>query len=461
MVKWSANDWALDLGEISSFPPIGVMYVAAYLKEYSHHEVIIIDAIAEKINYEGLQKIFSEVKPNIVGITSFTYTFYDVLKTAQLAKKTNPTVHVCIGGPHTFLFPDETMRHPEVDSMIIGDGEIAFKELIDRIETGKKFEGINGVVVYRNGDKIVRVGETKYIGDLDSLPFPAIDLLDFKKYYSTFGRSSSMATICSSRGCPFKCTYCQVPDKKYRMRSTENIIDEMLFYYDKGIRDFYFFDDMFNITSRRVISISEKILESRMKNNITWLFRGRVDNISADMLRIARMAGCKQILFGVEDYTDGGLKKIKKMITIKQAFQSVELAKKYGIETSTNWILGFPHHKSKQDIYDLIDTAIRINSDYAQFSILQLFPGCEMYRECVKEGCLTPDRWSNFVKNPIANYQVELYTKNLSAKELSYLYREAHIRYYRRISYILRRLLRIRSFSELKAKARAALAILK
>lgn len=461
IIRWAVTDWELDLGEISSFPPLGLMYLASYLREHTHHELKIIDAIAEKMNYQDLKQSVSKFGPDIVGITSFTFTFYDVLQTAKIVKEVDPSIHVCLGGPQTWLFPNETMTHPEFDSLVIGDGEMAFKELIDRLEQGGTFEDIDWAVVYRQGDRIVKTDKARHISNLDVLPFPAFDLLNYTNYYATFGKSSTMATIVSSRGCPFRCTYCQVLDKKYRTRSPENIIQEMLVYYDKGIRYFYFFDDMFNITAKRVIEVSERILESRMGGNIGWLFRGRVDAISEDMLEIAKKAGCTQILLGVEDYTDEGLQKIKKNITLKQAFDAVRMTKKHGIETSTNWIIGFPHHRSKQDIYDLIDTAIQINSDYAQFSILQLFPGSEMYEECVREGSLTADRWSNFVKHPAEIYYVELYTKCLSAQELSELYKEAHIRYYKRIGYILHRLLKLRGFAEFKVKAKAAVAILR
>ena len=461
MIRWTVNDWELDLGQISSFPPIGLMYLSSYLREHTNHEVRILDAIADKMNYQTLRQYLSEFNPVVVGRTSFTFTFYDVLQTAKLAKEVKPSVKVCLGGPHTSLFPDETMTHPEIDCLIVGDGEVAFKEWLDSLENRINIRDIKGMVICREVDHLVKTENSKYITDLDSLPFPGFDLLDRKKYYATFGSSSFMATICSTRGCPFQCTYCQVPDKKYRMRSAENVVREMLSCYDKGIRDFYFFDDMFNINSQRVIDIAEKILHSEMSGHITWLFRGRVDGIDEKMLTIAKKAGCRQILLGVEDYTDEGLKKIKKRITMKQAFEAVKMARKYGIETSTNWIIGFPHHQSKKDIYDLINTAMRINSDYAQFSILQLFPGCEMYEECVKEGSLTAGRWGEFVRSPVKDFYIELYTKYLTAMELSDLYREAHLRYYKRPSYIFRRLLKLRSFAEFKVKAKAALAVLR
>lgn len=461
IIRWSANDWELDLGEISSFPPIGLMYLAGYLRAHTRHAVRIIDAVAEKMTAPGLKQTMADFGADVVGITSFTYTFYDVLQTARIAKSVNARVHVCVGGPHTSLFPDETMSHPEIDSVIVGDGEIAFKELVDRLEGGGPLGDVNGDLFYREDRRIVKTGKTRYLADLDALPFPAFDLLDCSKYYATFGRSARLAIISSSRGCPFRCTYCQVPDKKHRVRSDENIIQEMMVYYDRGIRDFYFFDDMFNISAKRVMNVSEKILESKMRGNISWLFRGRVDSLTEEMLRTARKAGCRQILFGVEDHTDEGLRKIKKRITIKEAFDAVRMAKAHDIETSTNWIIGFPHHTSRDDIYNLVDTAIRINSDYAQFSILQLLPGCEMYDECVKEGSLTPGRWSDFVRNPEETFFVELYTRHFSAKELSDFYREAHLRYYRRLGYILHRFFRLRSLAEFRIKAKAAWAVLR
>lgn len=123
--------------------------------------------------------------------------------------------------------------------------------------------------------------------------------------------------------------------------------------------------------------------------------------------------------------------------------------------------MGLPNHKTKQDLYDLVDTAIKIDSDYAQFSILQLLPGCEMYDEAVAEGVLNPNHWRDFVLSPQPDFYVELYTKYFQAKELSDIYREAHLRYYRRFGYIIKRLVKVRSFKELINKARAALKVIR
>lgn len=449
------RDWFVDLGEISSFPPIGLMYLASYIKKYSNHQITLADSVAEKMSYPDIEALFKRANPNVLGITAFTHTFFDILETIKLAKKMNPQIITVLGGSHIGMFAEETLSHNEVDYAIEGDGEVAFLKLLNSLDNREDISKTPGLI-YRSMGKIVK-NRPQPIMDLDNLPFPALDLIDTSKYYSTIGKQKKVGTICTSRGCPFRCTYCQVLDKTYRFRTPENIVDEMELYRERGIDDFFFFDDTFNITDKRVILISEEIL--RRKTKVTWAFRGRVDRISEEMLKIVKKAGCYFILFGIEDFTNDNLKRINKEITIEQGFRAIRLAKKYGIQTSTNWIIGFPHHKSKKDIFNLIKTAKKMNSDYAQFSILQLMPYCKMYDDCVKDGGLNKNTWSDFVRNPTAEFHVELYEKHLSRNELSDLYKMCYKKYYIRFFYILKNSLRIKSFIELKTKLLAFFAI--
>jgi radical SAM superfamily enzyme YgiQ (UPF0313 family) len=228
--------------------------------------------------------------------------------------------------------------------------------------------------------------------------------------------------------------------------------------YGQGYRNFYFFDDLFNISTQRVIDISEAILASGMQ--INWVFRGRSDQISKEMLQVAARAGCCQILLGVEDYTNAGLKAIRKGITIEQVRQTISWAHAYGLEVSTNWIIGLPHHRSALDIRELTQVSIDTGADYAQYSILQLLPGCQMFEEAVREGIIHREAWTEFVLYPVPNYQIEAYDKYLSVKELSQLYKQCHHRFYNRPAYLLGRLRKVRSLSELLTKAKVGLKIL-
>jgi len=288
---------------------------------------------------------------------------------------------------------------------------------------------------------------------LNAVQIPAVNLIDPLKYYSAIGKSRAIGTICSSRGCPFRCTFCQVPRTTYRMRSLDNIIKEIEYYLEKGVVDFFFFDDLFNITKKRVIDFSRKVLERNLK--ITWMFRGRVDQIDDSMMKLAHKAGCHAVSVGVEDSTDEGLKAIKKKITVKQAYNAVRTIRKNKIDCSTNWIIGFPHHRTRADLIHLLQTAININSDYAQFSILQCLPGSELYNQAVSEGGIDPLAWKNYVLYPKKKFSPPIWERHFSKQELYEFYSTAYRRYYLRPRLLLRETLSIRTMAEFKNKIRS------
>jgi anaerobic magnesium-protoporphyrin IX monomethyl ester cyclase len=445
-------DWAVELGEISLFPPIGLMYLAAFIKKNSAYSVKIIDAAAEKMTFEELERLIEKEKPDIVGTTTFTYTFFDNLRLARSVKKASPKTLVVFGGPHVSMFPEETLSHQEIDFLIQGDGERSFLKLIDSLALKTGYQDIPGLV-YREGGAIKK-NAPDVIKDLDSLPFPDFNALDMDKYFSTLGAKKTTGTISTSRGCPFNCAYCQVTDKLYRQRSAKNVVDELEHYCKRGIDDFFFFDDLFNITEKRVMEVCNEILARGLK--VRWTFRGRVDQVSDNMLKLARKAGCAAVMFGVEDYTDENLRLINKNITIQQAFTAVRLARKNGVMTSSNWMIGFPHHRSKKDVDALLKCAKKINSNYAQFSILQLMPFCKMFEDCVKEGFLRRESWSDYVRNPTTDFRVELYEKYFSRRELEELFKKCYQGYYLRPIKMLRSLFEIKTFGEFKIKFNAA-----
>ena len=130
------------------------------------------------------------------------------------------------------------------------------------------------------------------------------------------------------------------------------------------------------------------------------------------------------------------------------------------MEVSTNWIIGLPSHKSAQDVRALIKASIDTNADYAQYAILQLLPGCEMFEDAVREGVIHRERWAEFVCDPVPNYKIEAYEKHLSIEDLSKLYKECHNRFYRRPGYLFSRLKKVRSIGELVTKLKVGLKIL-
>jgi len=447
-----SRDFSLDLGDISSFPPMGLMYLAQALRQRSAiFEIKILDAVVNGLSCEEVVSKVLEYDAQVIGITAYSYTFYDVWKTANAIKHSAPSIPIVIGGPHMFIFARETMSHSCFDYGVAGDGEVIFSDFCEALYRGEDFVPASGLF-YRKGKAVCGDG-IAIVEDLNSFSFPALDLIDAFRYYNTIGKGSAVGTICSSRGCPFRCTFCQVPKRPYLIRSTENVIAEIREYVNKGISDFFFFDDLFNITKGRVFEICEEILRLGLK--IGWMFRGRIDQMDNQMLKLSRRAGCHTISIGVEDATDHGLKSIKKNITIRQSFESVRMIRRNGIRCSVNWLIGLPSHRSSKDLSNLLDTAIRIKSDYAQFSILQCLPGSELYEQAIQEGGIDPEEWRGYVLNPVMHFSPPIWEKYLTKKELFLFYAHAYRRYYFRPHFILREVLYIRSASEAIHKIKA------
>ena len=454
----TTDDWDLEASDIGAFPPMGILYLAGAIRAAGRHEVRVLDCILDKLSPDDIAAEVKAYAPDVVGLTVYTPTLFDALVVSRSVCQALPDVKLVWGGPHTTLFPDESMAQPVVEYLVTGEAEETFPAFLDALESGKGFGHIPGIW-HRVGTEVVHTGPPAYVQDIDALPFPAFDMLDFKRYYSAIGTGLPVGTICSSRGCPFHCTFCCKPYSTYRSRSVGNILAEMERYYAEGIREFFFFDDLFNASPKRVKDIAQNILEKNW-TDVVWSFRGRVDAIDEEMLALAKKAGCRQILFGVEDASDAGLKAIKKKITVDQVRRAMRLCRKFGILTSTNWIIGFPHHKTRQDILDLIDTAVSIDSDFAQFNICIVYHGTEIFALGVEKNLFDKDIWRKHALDPIPNFIEPIWEEHLSRRELSELMKLCYRRFYFRPISILRKVLRVRRLSELMLFARGALTLL-
>ncbi|HML55389.1 MAG TPA: radical SAM protein [Solidesulfovibrio magneticus] len=454
----TSDDWDLEASDIGAFPPMGILYLAGAVRAAGRHEVSVLDCILDRLTPEEVVERVKAYNADVVGFTVYTPNLYDALVISRKVRQALPGVTLVWGGPHTMLFPAESMAHPEVDFLITGEAEETFPAFLDALESGADMGHIPGIWL-REAGSVKNTGLPAYVQDIDALPFPAFDMLDFKRYYSAIGTGLPVGTICSSRGCPFHCTFCCKPYSTYRSRSVANILAEMESYYAHGIREFFFFDDLFNATPKRVKDIAQGILEKNW-TDVVWSFRGRVDAVDEEMLSQAKKAGCRQILFGVEDASDAGLKAIKKKITMDQVRRAVRLCRKFGILSSTNWIIGFPHHKTRQDVLDLINNAVAIDSDFAQFNICIVYHGTEIFAEGTAKGLFDKDIWRKHALAPAPEFIEPLWEEHLSRRELSELLKQCYRRFYFRPIFILRKVLRVRRLSELMLFARGALTLL-
>ena len=463
----------IGMDNFGTFPPLGIMYVMAYLeKNAPHHKIYFKDSVAERSSHKDLGDYVAEIKPDIVAMTSFTVSMIDVVIAAQNVRKIVPDAHICLGGHHPICFPFEAASLPEFDSIVVGEGEIVFTELVKRIEAKKPFTDILGVYTnesiqkYRNTTSKDRrfLNKVKvppaYVDDINSLPIPNRNYIKHLKYNSVVGVSSKLATLISSRGCPYKCTFCDVPFKTQRRRDPKLVVDEMETCVAQGYDEIHFYDDLFNITPQRVIDICDEIDKRGLK--IVWDFRGRVNGIDEESIKRFKKSGGRLISFGIETSTQEGLIMMRKGTKVKQNIDALKLCKKYGIVTLADFMIGLPHERSYNDILKSIKILTHdYRPDYAQFSILNLYPNTEVYDQAVAKGLIKDGKWNEWARDPLnAKLKVEHWHEFVSYDELLELQKKAYRIFYLRPTSIWNMIKQLRSFDEFKIKVKAALDIL-
>jgi radical SAM superfamily enzyme YgiQ (UPF0313 family) len=347
-----------------------------------------------------------------------------------------------------------------------------FTELVKRIEDKKPFTNILGVYTnesmqkYRNTTLKDRrfLNKVKvpaaYVDDIDYLPIPNREYIKHINYQSVVGVSSKLATLISSRGCPYKCTFCDVPIKTHRRRDPKLVVDEMETCVAQGYEEIHFYDDLFNIIPRRVINICDEIDKRGLK--VVWDYRGRVNGIDEESIKRFKNSGGRMISFGIETASEEGLRVLRKGSKIKQNIEALRLCKKYGIVTIADFIIGLPHERSYDDVLKSIKTlTYDYRPDYAQFSILSLYPNTEVYDQAVAKGLVKDGKWNEWARDPLnAKLKVEHWNEYVPIEKLVELQKKAYRIFYFRPSAIWRQIKQIRSFYEVKVKIRGALSVL-
>lgn len=444
--------------EIGFFAPLGLLYIAANLQKYLNCEVSICDAPVEGLTYPLLREYIRRKNPDIIGITASTASLLDVIETAELVKDIDDKIHVCIGGAHPFIYPKETLSFRNIDTIVLGEGEKVFLDLIKALMEKRPLDSIKGIGFKDNNGKIIISTPYGYIDNLDDLPFPARELIDIKKYYNIAGKSKTVATLMSSRGCPGRCTFCCTLYKKPRFMSAPRVVEEMQMCKSLGVKEAFFLDDTFNLDIPRVHAICQEIKRKKIK--MAWGFKARIDFVTKDTLKSVVMAGCRRIHFGIEAATDDGLKRLKKDITLEQVRNVFKWIKEYDIETSAAFIIGCPE-ETRQDVLEKVNLAKELNPTFVQFSVLTPYPNTEIYKDGLSRGMWVDDFWRKFAEKPNPGFRPGLWEENLSRKEIYSLTKAAYKKFYLRPKYIAQSILRLKSLTELKRKVLEGLKIMR
>lgn len=367
-------------------PPLGMGYLSSSVKQHGI-ESVLIDAVRNGMPEEALVEKIEKEKPDWVCISCMSAYFNEVKSlTLKLKEK---GFKVVIGGVHPTFMPYQTLTDTTCDYVIVGEGEISLPKLVLQGDN----KGINGVYSINDlEDEDTPFEKSDYYKNLDEIPLPDWEQMQPKTYppapMGMVAKGYPIAPVLASRGCAHACIFCagnQLYKRRVRFRSPENVIKEIKLLIEKyGIKEFQFIDA--NIILRRdfIVSLCELMIKEKIK--IPWSCPSglRADCFDLNLGKLMRKAGCYMAVIGIESANPEILKIIKKGETIETITAAIENAHKVGIITVGSFMLGLPGD-TRETMRQTIDYAKSVPLDRAVFSILDVFPGCEIWQKDKKK----------------------------------------------------------------------------
>jgi radical SAM superfamily enzyme YgiQ (UPF0313 family) len=424
--------------------------------EEAGFDVSFIDAIMDELEIDEFAQRVQQLKPRLAIIETSTPSIDFDLQTAAATKELSPETFVTLIGSHVTFF-DRVMiaEHPAVDAVVRGEFEYTAADLARALDNGGDLSQVNGLTYRDAGGDVRRNPDRVLFEPLDKMPFPARHNVKGDGYRAGIYSGGQPTAMISSRGCPYRCTFCLWPDvlygHKFRARSAQNVVDEI----EEAVRTFghdeiYFDDDTFTIDRQRVMDICTLITERELEQEVEWIAQCRVDSVDREMLEAMKAANCGYILFGVESGSPKMLKKMRKGITLDKVRAAFELTSEVGIKTQAFFLFGIPG-ETQETISETIEFAKEINASSTQFAVAIPHPGTALYQECRDNGWLTSENWADYTSESSL-----IETPWLSAKEVEEARIRAYREYYYRPRFIVGEALKVRRLADIKRLARGA-----
>jgi radical SAM superfamily enzyme YgiQ (UPF0313 family) len=437
----------------------GLASLAGYLEEKGI-DVSVCDPQFFEDGEIGLTHFLQQGSFDLVGITTYTPTVLEVYATARVVRHALPHAKIVFGGPHATLFPQECLQEcSDCDYIIVGEGEEVMWELLDHLKGDRELQSI-GSMAYRSGDEIV-VTERRGFLDVEQLPQPAYHLHDPTQYQlqpTAYHRLPTI-TLLASRGCPYQCTFCdayEVHGRKVRCKSVDQIIAEMDYLKTRfHARGFMFQDSTFTMNKAWVEEFCKKLIARKWST--TWGCYTRADRVDFGLLQLMKKAGCWGISFGVESANQKSLDLIQKGMTLEQNTQSIQMAIKQGFYVTATYMLGLPG-EDVEDVERTISYARKMGTHIAHFFLPLPYPKTKFYDQCVADGGI--DRNAVWAEYSMLNMANPVYVNpRIGAEKMQALKWKAIKKYYLSPRVVLRNILSIRGFDDIKRYKDAVLAI--
>lgn len=435
--------------------PIYLAYLVAIVRD-SGCQVEFLDAILEELGIEEFARRTAELSPDLAVLECSTPSIEYDLQSAAALKQRLPALKTVLVGSHPTVYHQEIIAaNPEVDAICRGEFDYTVRDLARAVAEGTPWKEVAGLT-WREGSEVRVNPDRPLIEDLDGIPFPARDLVSSPFYRQGTFRGKRPTTVVTSRGCPFRCTYCLWPSTlyghKFRPRSAANVVDELEEAITRyGVDEVYFDDDSMALDRERMLEICRLIVDRGLK--FEWIAQCRVDSMDEEVLRAMKRAGCRYIRFGVESGSPKMLKLMKKGITTERVLETFRLARKVGIRTQAFFLFGIPG-ETRETVEETIEFAKRLRPGSAQFAVAIPHPGTELFREATERGWIRYEKWEDF-----SSCRGMLQTPEFPLEAAEQARVRAYRKFYFRPAYFLQTALSINSWADFQSVLASARSI--
>ena len=365
----------------SVIEPYSLLQLGAILR-LGGHEIKLLDLNGFNLDYESLKLETQTFKPQVVVFRLTPTTFDHDVRTAEVTKSVDDTI-LTIGVCWTLrTLPEEVLREAKhLDVYATREYEVTVPAIIGAVAEGRGMKDVKGIA-FRDGDGIKVNPTPEPLEDLDSLPMPAYDLLpSLDPYFVTAPAGKPFTILYTSKGCPFKCTFCTVAGTKWRPRSAESLLEELRFLKrNYGIKTVSFFDETFTLDRKRVLAICAAMENEGLK--IKWYCNTRTHLVDEELLRTMYHAGCRGISLGVESGSQKILDSSSKCTKVEQARNAILWSKKAGIKVFASFIIGLPG-EDWSTVGETITFVKQTLPTSAEFNVAVPYPGTELFESVV------------------------------------------------------------------------------
>jgi radical SAM superfamily enzyme YgiQ (UPF0313 family) len=418
--------------------PMWLSYAAGVL-EQDGHEIDFIDAPADGYEIDRVVERCKEFKPDLLVLDTSTPSIYNDVSIAGELKDLFPASFIILVGTHVSALPHETMNiDMRIDAVALREYDYTLRDLARTLESKGRLKEVSGIL-YREDGKIVENEKRPLIEDLDDIPFVSRIYRKFLNIENYFNPNAlfPMVTVTTSRGCPFKCTFCVYPQtlmgRGFRLRSVRNVVDEMEYIVNNFPRAkaIFFEDDTLTVNKKRCIELSESIIQRGIK--ISWTANARV-GLDLETMKIMKKAGCRSFCVGFESGSQLILDSMHKSTRIDVMFDFMKNAKRSGILVHGCFMAGLPG-ETEETMRQTLDLAKRLNPDTVQFYPVMVYPGTEAYDWYKSNDLLTTDDFSKWL-TPGGLHNTVVNTQDLSPVDIVRFCDNARREFYMRPAYL-------------------------